>query len=137
MRTHSKIKSAVALGSTVQEERAGPLSNVLLSNSWAFTPSPSARISIKCRLGCVSPRSSLEIEETSQRQTSANAACESPCSSRISRSAVPNASSVFKRWSIAVIDRYSYRNIFLVMEPDKIVENNPLSFCTLLRNNRR
>ncbi len=77
------------------------------------TPSPAANSSIKCKDGCVRPRSSLEMEETSQRHASASFAWDMPASARNSFSANPNASSVFKRRSLAVIGQRRYRNIFL------------------------
>lgn len=93
---------------------SGPWAIVRRTSSSGATPRPLASVSRKCRLGWVSPRSSLEIEETSQVQASAKATCESSFSSRVWRNAAPNASSVFKARSIAAIDRLVYRNIFLV-----------------------
>jgi len=92
---------------------SGLLARVRFSNSSASTSRPCAIESMKCNEGWVRPRSSFEIEDTSQRHASANATCDSPCSKRSSFSANPNASSVFNPCSVAGIDQVVYRNIFL------------------------
>lgn len=94
---------------------SGWLAKVRFNSSSASTSSPWASNSMKCNEGCVRPRSSFEIEETSHRHASDRATCESSCSARSSLSANPNASSVFKSRIIAGIDVFCYGNMFLVI----------------------
>lgn len=93
---------------------SGWLAKVRFNSSSASMSSPCANSSIKWSEGCVSPRSSLEIEDTSHLQAAAKATCERFCSVLSSLSASPNASSVFNPRILAGIDDLVYRNIFLV-----------------------
>ena len=93
---------------------SGWFAKVRFNSSSGSTSSPWASNNMKCNEGCVRPRSSFEIDETSHRHASDRATCESSCSARSSLSANPNASSVFKSRIIAGIDVLCYRNMFLV-----------------------
>lgn len=92
---------------------SGSFLSVSNSKSSGGTSSPLAKSKRKWRLGWVKPRSSLEIELTSQPHLVAKSTCEADFSFRSRFNARPNASSVLKRVYYLTLDRknigtYSY-----------------------------
>ena len=92
---------------------SGQFFSVSANMSYGATSKPLASRSMKCNDGCVRPRSSFEIELTSQPQVSASNTCDTPISLRSFLSAFPNASSVFRsklylKFALTNIGTYSF-----------------------------